>query len=279
MQTARAFGRKAADAAFGCLLAAAASLAPTTARAGDRETACSAAFSNGPRLIKEGKFLEARAQLTSCAAAPCPDSMRPLCAEDLRSLEARIPSVVFVAKNAHGGDLVDVRVVENGRVLAERLDGKSVPLDPGVHTFDFERGGHSAVHVQVLVREGEAARPITAAFPDAQPLASAPPPSSPSADAAPRRPVPWTVYVAGGVTVLAGASFGFFGVRGLSERSDLASCKGACDHDAVSHARNDFTVADVSLAVGVVALAATAVLFFTRPDEPALAAARGTVAF
>jgi hypothetical protein len=233
---------------------------------GDGVDACRAAFSAGPELAKNGHLVAASSQLTLCAAEPCPASMRAMCAEDLRRLEARMPSVVFAAKNAAGEDLVHVRVVEGEHVVAESLDGRSVAVDPGSHTFRFEAESGAAV-VQALVREGERAREIVAQLRAPEPsLAATERTTAPRAEGA--RPVPWTAFVTGGLTLAATASAGYFGARGVSDRADLAACKGSCDHASVQRARTDFVAADVSLAVAATALVLTVVLYVTRPTVP-----------
>jgi len=248
--------------------------APSLAAPDDALATCSAAFSAGPNLIKEGKLLAARSKLSFCMSDACPRSMRPLCAQDLARLDERIPTIVFVAKGARGEDLLDVRVLEATRVVAAALDGKAIALDPGPHRFRFERAGSQPLELSVIVREGEKMRAIEGILQDVGPSAApagqdsvpsngvANSASPPSAGA---RPIPWTVYAAGGVTLVAASSFGYFGGRGLAERADMSDCKGSCDPASVERTRTHFTVADISLAVGVAALAATAIFYFTRP--------------
>jgi hypothetical protein len=239
-------------------------LLPQAARAAsDAELAqCSAAFTAGPDLVKQGKLLAAKVELTRCAADPCPTSMRALCADDLRRLEERIPTVVFVAKNAAGEDVTDVRVSEAGRTVTQSLDGRSIPVDPGTHTFRFQSGGRS-IDVSVVVHEGERARPINARF--VSPAAASRP--SPTRRIVETRPVTWPIWVTAGVGVVATASFGYFGTRGLMQRSELDDCKGSCDAESVDRARTHFTIADASLVTAAVAFGVSAVLYLARPTE------------
>jgi hypothetical protein len=244
-----------------------ASLACMSARADPQRdlAACSAAFSAAPDLAKGGKLLAARDQLTLCAADKCPASMRPLCADDLRRIQDRIPTVVFAARGARGEDLLDVRVTENGKVLTSKLDGRAVELDPGEHVFHFEGARGASTDQTVVVREGEQARAVAVTLADAAPpmaTATTAPAESPVATT---RPVPWTVYLSGAVTVVAAGSFAVFGTLGLTERSNLNGCKGSCDSGKVSQVTTSFTVADASWITGLVALAVTGVLYFTRP--------------
>jgi hypothetical protein len=224
---------------------------------------CDQAFSSGPELTKGGKLVAARSALARCSSAPCPASMRPLCAEDLRLLEERIPSAVFIAKGPAGEDMLDVRVSEGDAVVTDVLDGKSVPLDPGPHRFHFARSDGTTADVDVVVHEGERARAITATLAPAAPAsrfsaAPAPPPE-------PERPVPWTVFASGGLTVASGATFGIFGVRGIVDRSDLAGCRGSCSQASVNQVTTNYTIANVGLGVGIGALVLTTILYLTRP--------------
>jgi hypothetical protein len=182
-------GAKTRVAALAAVLSS--SLAPARAAADD-SLSCEAAFSFASRRTAAGAFLDARRALLRCSQDGCPAAMRPLCSKDLGDLTARIPSVVFVAHGPDGHDLVDVRVLDAGVVVEQSLAGRAVDLDPGAHTFRFERAGGPPVEVQALIREGQKARVVEATF---SPDASLPEP------AATRRPIPWSVYLAGGISV------------------------------------------------------------------------------
>jgi hypothetical protein len=237
------------------------------------EDACAAAFSEGPALTKSGRLVLAREALSRCSVAPCPASMRRLCAADVRSLDDRIPTVVFIAKGERGEDLLDVRVTEKGRAIVDRLDGRSIPLDPGPHAFRFELASGRSAEVAAVLHEGERARDIQVALSGAPSPAGASPVLTPvPAAPATSRPLPWTVFVAGGLTVAAGATFGVFGIRGLVLRSELSGCKGTCSPESVARINTSYDVANASLIVAAGALALTAVLYFTRPARPAVVA-------
>lgn len=84
-------------------------------------------------------------------------------------------------------------------------------------------------------------------------------------------------YVLGGVGMLGLAGFGFFGLTGLSEESDLDQCKPSCASNDVDAVRTRYLAADISLAVGVLAVGGASYFYFARssgsPDQD-----RGTVA-
>src|SRR5215831_15726719 len=174
------------------LLLATALVALAPAARADARAECEKAFSQAPELARRGQLRAARAELVRCSGALCPSSMAQLCTDDLRQLETRVPSVVFAAQDASGADVLDARVSEDGRVLAEALDGRAIELDPGPHRFRFERPGAEPAEVTVVVREGEKLRTVRATLGEASAPPPAPPPAAPE-----RRPVPWTVFAAG----------------------------------------------------------------------------------
>ena len=76
---------------------------------------------------------------------------------------------MFVAKDSTGHDLTDVHVFEDTHSLADKIDGRSLAVDPGSHAFRFERAGSDPVTVTVVVHEGEHARAIEATIADKPP--------------------------------------------------------------------------------------------------------------
>lgn len=86
------------------------------------------------------------------------------CAQWQSEVIAMLPSVVFGAKDKQGRDLFDVTVSMDGEILVRKLDGKSVNVDPGPHTFKFEVAGAPPVVERALVKEGEKTRVITVSF-------------------------------------------------------------------------------------------------------------------
>jgi hypothetical protein len=215
---------------------------------------CETAFAAAPLAARDGHYLAARDSLVQCAADECPAAMRPLCIDDLKKLAPRIPSVVFVARGSDGHDLVDVRVREGEVTLVEKLDGRAVDLDPGAHTFRFETQGSLPVTSQVLVREGEQARPIVATFAPVVPRLAPPPAPAPALTSEGRR-----------IALAASVAWAGFGIEGITERSALSGCIGHCGASAVQTASTHLDIADGFMAASLLAWAGTATLFFTRP--------------
>jgi hypothetical protein len=141
-------------------------------------------------------------------------------------------------------------------------------LDPGAHRVVFQRTGSAAIAYELIVREGEKNRRVTAVF---RPVVSrsATPPGEPA-----RRPIPNGVWIATTLGALSLASFGAFGVLGLSTRA-ARHCDTGCSAADKSTVDLELRAADVSLGVAAVALGIGAVLFFTRPAANRAASMRG----
>jgi hypothetical protein len=68
----------------------------------------------------------------------------------------------------------------------------------------------------------------------------------------------------GGIAVLAFASEAYFGLTALSQRSkDLSTCAPNCPNDEKTSIQTKFTVADISLGVGLVSTALAVYMFVT----------------
>lgn len=229
-------------------------LAPGAANADKAE--CLQAYESAQRQRKAGALGKAREAAVVCAATECPTLIKSDCTTWVAELERAIPTVVVVAKS-DGREVSDVRVSVDGRRLADALTGKALAVDPGERHFVFERQG-ARVDRTINVREGEKLRRVTLSFdppaPAEKPAAAAPSP---------------TTYALASVGVLGLGGFIFFGAKGLSGRSDLEDCKGRCRQSDVDDVKADFTRADVSLAVSLVAFGAATYLYFSSaPGTP-----------
>src|SRR5262249_37200287 len=150
------------------------------------------------RAYLAGKLRDARERFVLCARADCPSVVREDCETSLAQVDAKQPTVVVVARDATGHDLWDVRVYLDGLRLLDRLDGRSVPVDPGAHTFRYVADGYGAVEESVVVREGERQRVLQVQLALAQESA---------------RPVP--AFALAGIAAVALGVGAYFGVRAL----------------------------------------------------------------
>ena len=221
------------------------------------DATCISAYEQTQTLRKDGKPLAAKAQAAVCAQSTCPALLTKDCTKWLAELEAVIPSVVLDPRTPAGGLRADVRVKLDGVALTEKIDGKPLVLEPGSHTFVFEADGAAPIERTIVLREGEKSRKLTVAIATA------------AEGRSDERPIPLGVWIFGGVSVVALATSAVFAIDALGKKSDLDQCKPRCAADDVDAMSARFTLADVALGAGVMAGAAAAYLFFTRPTAEA----------
>jgi hypothetical protein len=286
-------------------LAGALTVAPTTARA-DEKAICLDAVAKGQTLRDEHKLIEAREQFRLCARSQCPGVVQGDCVGFLDAVDKNLPSVVFAAKDAAGGDVTDVSVSADGHALVARLDGAALPMNPGTHTFVFTRGAVTA-KTSATILEGAknqvvsvtlhaAAGPIAPAT-VAPPASSARSPSEPT-PAAPAGVdantssnasegskgatwLPITAMVVGGVGLATGVVFSVLAHGKRTDGDNL--CTGGVCPDAVagqvgslnSDATTFGQVAVASYVVGGAALAAGVVLQIVNGPRAAKSGAAG----
>jgi hypothetical protein len=244
---------------------------------------CFASPLEGQKLRKEGKLLEARQRFATCSHRTCPAEIVRACVRWKGEVDAAIPSVVLAARDAEGRDLTDVQVSIDGKPTAD-VSPLAIELDPGAHEFAFQRVSDPAVHRRALLREGEKNRPLVVELPSHRaPLPAAPPPETAPTEATPaparpvapppqktepekeeQRPVPTVTWILVGAGATALAGFATFAELGLGARAS-DHCDTGCTQSQYDKVTTELRVADASLAVGVVSLAAAALLYLGRP--------------
>lgn len=246
-----------------------ASLATDSAFADDVQ-GCIEAHELAQVARKEGRLLEARDKLLTCAHDSCPSVLRRDCGPWLTEVTSSLPTVVVLAKGPDGSDLLDVRVSFDGKQIAASLDGRAIEVDPGVHTFRFETDGQEPVERKVVIREGVKNHELTVRFGGAaaEPASPSSVGSGPDTDMEATRPVPVVVYVLGGLGVVSLATSVYFQAGGLSKRSDLddRGCKPYCPVDDVDAAKRDILIGDIALGVGIASLGAATYFYLSRPS-------------
>ncbi len=136
------------------------------ARAADATMSeCLAANESAINLRRDHKLRQARAQAIVCSASSCPGEVRDACQARVRDLSAAIPTIIFLAKDSAGRDLVDVRVAMDGEPIGDHLDGTAIPIDPGQHKFTFEIVGHPPVTQSLVISQSEKDRRETVTVP------------------------------------------------------------------------------------------------------------------
>ena len=226
----------------------------TAARASADDTvqACVGASEDGQRQRQEGKLLRAREQFASCSRAECPALVRHDCATWAGEIVQTLPSVVFAARDVTGGDLVHVRVLSDGAVLSEALDGKPVDVDPGEHHFRFEAEGFLPAEAHAVLRVGEKNRPVAVTLRPQAPAAA----ESHGSVVAPA--------ILGGLGLALGAAAIVLDVTTTSSADTLrATCAPSCASSSVDSLRTRYVVAGVLGGAGIVSVGVAAVLLLT----------------
>jgi hypothetical protein len=236
------------------------------ARADERK-ACIDAADKGQTLRDEGKLVEARESFVACAREACPAIVATHCATWLADVRRETPTVSFRATDGSGSDLVDVQVSVDGVPTLPVVDGRAVPIDPGVHQIRFSHIGAPDIQQEVVVHAGEKLRPIDVRFATVHPAPVSPAPSSESA-AQPHESEPsktgFRFPLLAGVSLGVGAaSFIAMGILVGSAASDVdhlrATCAGSCPASEVSSANTRIVFANVAMGIGIAAVATAAV--------------------
>ena len=243
--------------AFGVVGMAVASNAPEAR--GDEKSSCVASYDRSQVLRRDHRFQRAREELKSCSRVACPALVRNDCITWLDQVQTAFPSIAIRAMK-DGGDVANVKVIEDNEIVATRLDGTSLEVEPGEHSFRFETEGAPPVLLTLVVREREKDRVVPVTFTS--------PHAASEDNALVTRPVPAGVYVAGAIGVVGLASFAVLGGVGKNEQSSLeGSCSPNCAQSSIDKVRTDYIAADVGLGIGAAALVSAGVWYLLRPKH------------
>jgi hypothetical protein len=126
---------------------------------------CATAYEQAQVLRNAGSLTKAQEQLRICVREVCPDFVKVDCGQWLSDVKREVPSVVFVAEDNVGKELLDVRVTIDGVVALQALDGRALELDPGQHEIVFEQAATGlSQRLKLIVRQGEKNRVVKADF-------------------------------------------------------------------------------------------------------------------
>jgi hypothetical protein len=263
--------------------------------------ACAAAYKDAQVLEHAGHLQRARAALVICARSTCGDFIRHACTVRHGQLDAEMPSIVPLASDAAGAPVVDVQVAMDGQPLTSRLDGRAIAVDPGLHEFTFRLPEGKVVTETLVIAQGQRNRALVIAPPEAPrtPVREAMPAAASVAPVPAARPIarvtapPSEILMAAPAlpsehSLVAPVLFGLVGAAGLGgygvltywgrrDNDRLGQCAPDCAPASVEHIRRLYLAADVSLGVGLVALATTTWLAL-RPGPTRERAARGAFA-
>jgi hypothetical protein len=244
---------------------------PSRVRA-DEKQACIAASEDAQQLRIDGKLLAARIRLLACARPECPVIVREDCTAWMADVVAATPTVVLGARDRWGQDAIDVKVEMDGAQVTARLDGRPMPVDPGVHVFRFEStiALGTAAQAQVLVRAGEKNREITVTLGGSATAAFSTPPEAARPETERGATVPALAWVFGGVALASlGTALAFDIAQAVDYDHLSSSCAGHCPADQVDHVATERWIAGITGGVGALSLAAAAYFFFARPSPAA----------
>jgi hypothetical protein len=250
-------------------------LAWAASAAAQDKPACLDAASQAQKLRSAHSLVEARAQLRICSSATCPAAVQSDCAGWLVQVEESLPTVVVSAKNQAGADLLEVTVTVDGTLLASKLDGQAVPMDPGPHAFRFEAADGSVLEERVLVREGEKNQGVAVVL-QAPPAATqqSPSPTLPNADSGASAP-PWRTlgWIAMGVGVVGVGVGATFGIVALHDKN-TAGCNAndVCAPGTTGAIKSAALASDLGLITGSVLLAGGAALVIFAPKRNVMSA-------
>jgi len=241
---------------------------------------CVASFGDAQKLRRDGKLMAARSELLKCAQSGCPQIVTAKCVPWLSEVDAALPSVVVLARDLQRRDTTAVRVIIDGEVRREQLDGRAIPVDPGAHQFRFEHVGAPPVEQHVVLVEAQKNRLVQVDFAaqrEHAPLPPAPTPAGPVAPPATSLPrsdeqLPTSTILAiagfslGGVGLVVGAITGAVSLANGAELAD--KCPAAVCSEELRAEYDDgvmlahvataaFVVGGVGVAFGVASLLAT----------------------
>jgi len=240
--------------------------------ADDPMVQCIAASDKGLDLRKQGKLLEARRVLATCAPATCGADISGACQKRLTEINARLPTIVFLPKDSAGHDLAGVKMYADGATTGEILDGRPAAFNPGLHAFKFEVAGQPSIEQSFVLVEGTKDRQERVAMGGA--VAAAPAPGTPAPSPAMEATTGNGQRLAGVVVAATGVvAMGIGGVLGLSAKSSYdgaPGCEGTvCQTqqglDARNSARSTGNFATGILIAGAVVAVGGGVLWLTAP--------------
>jgi hypothetical protein len=272
---------------------------------------CVAAYKSAVKAEQASHLREAQKSFASCARAVCGALVRRECLLRYDQLASDIPSVVPVVTDVTGDPILDVKVTMDGEVLTTKIDGRAVPVDPGLHEFGFSTGTGSSTQ-KIVILQGQRNRPIAinlglpgSGQKNAQRVAVAAPVAAPSAvepeavvagEAASARQrsldvadEPGSVrrrsggrsvapYIATGIGLAGLGSYALLTYWGRKDNDMLVKCKPDCLQTSVDHVHRLYLAANISLGVGVAALGAATWLFLRSGSKTEQASSGSRVA-
>lgn len=275
--------------AIGVSVGALSCLVSHSASAGPIEVCVNAANEAEQLRKDEQRPTKTLEKYRACAVDECPELLRNECRRSLNEITAIVPSIVLVAEGEEGESVFDVHVTLDGTPLVKGLDGKPIPIDPGLHTFVFNRDGVAPVEVRTVIRAGQKSAEVRGRFPRRTappPAARAEPGQTVSVPVAPEAPHTTssslsTIGLATAGTGVVGIALGaFFGLTASSEKADARCPDNVCDPsaggnaDKLRDAKTSGNVSTLFFVAGGVVAAGGLTLYLLAPRSQSGTSAR-----
>jgi hypothetical protein len=228
---------------------------------------CDLTYKRALKLEREGKLIEAQAAWQACAKSACGSFVQRQCRIRYEQLVADTPSIVPTVSDAQGAPVVDVEVTMDGDVLASRIDGRALSIDPGLHEFVFQKNKEVLATQKIIILQGQRNHPVAVKLerPKEPPpvVAARPAPPEPRVPAAALSELPaaepkhrslFGPYTLLGTGLLALGGYGVLTYWGRVDNDKLAHCTPNCLQASVDHVHDLYLYANISLSAGIVAV-------------------------
>jgi hypothetical protein len=260
------------------------SAAPPAQPAQASGAACEASYEQAQTDRLAGHYVSAQAAALACSQIQCNQAIVRECLRLYESLQQDTPTLVFSARKAEGGELIDVKVEMDGKQILDGITGRPFPVDPGPHQFAFTEPTRGRQETTESARVGDHARVVEVTFPDPNAKeAVVATPGSPTSDrplATPRKHgIPIMTYVLGGVGIVAAGTATYFRFSGASDYNHYNhTCSPYCNPADIDPVRTKFLMSDIAIGVSAAALAGAAVVFFLNNHSDESAPAEASIA-
>ena len=174
------------------------------ARAAPSAKTCADAAEHGQMLRRQGMLLAARDEFLLCSSnESCPSVVRSDCATWASELLAATPTIVIDVRDETGHDVFVAKIYLDDKLVAEKVEGRAIAVDPGYHTVRVEPAQGPTTSTTLIAKENVKARVVEIRLG----VTNAEPPPAKTSEP---RGWPWhrTVGIAAIVVGVAGIAYG-----------------------------------------------------------------------
>ena len=239
------------------------------------QRACENAYKRAGKLEQSGQLLKAQEELQNCTRSVCGKFLQHQCTVRYDQIVSDTPSVVPIVADADGAPIIDVHVTMDGAPLTSRIDGRAIPIDPGLHEFSFEQDKTVIGTQKIVILQGQRNHPLSVKLrrPKEEARQELPPASAvrdPAAKAPEKRVPPAALselpaeeprrgsslgpYLLIGSGLMAIGGYGLLTYWGRQDNDKLAMCTPNCSQASVDHIHDLYLAANISLSAGIVAV-------------------------